>query len=121
MSEPGKTYPAGMSAERFKELTTPFTLKRFGRVFPIPALYTPEVLMKMLLEKEAKGEVFEKPRNVLPEMFQDEGSWICVHCGHYKAFYDNPPIIPEGASVCSNCGYPKKSDNNPVAPSEVGK
>lgn len=115
MSEPEKTYPAGMSAERFMELTTPFTLKRFGKDIPIPALYTPEVLMKMLLEKEAKGEVLEKHISYIADPFEPKDYAELKHNSLYPVQIDST-----GKYRCLFCGHYKDLPNNPVAPDNAG-
>lgn len=115
MSEP-KDYPAGMSAERFKALTSPFELTRFGKKFPIQALYAPEALMKILKEKEAKGEVFDKPSSE----YQD----VIDHDGYFKL--RNKALHPmqrdsTGQYRCCFCGSYKDLPNNPVASGDSGK
>lgn len=114
MSKP-EAYPAGMSAQRFKELTTPFELTRFGKKIPIPALYTPEVLMNMLLEKEAKGEVLEKPSPLQDTFAPDEYSEL-----RERAMY---PVQRDstGRPRCSFCGHYKDHPDNSVAPEDSGK
>lgn len=116
MSEPEIAYPAGMSAERFKELTTPFTLKRFGKDIPIPALYTPELLMKMLLDKEAKGEVLEKSNCSMEDMFDADDYAKLKHNSLYPVQRDST-----GRHRCLFCGHYKDLPNNPVASGEAGK
>lgn len=113
MSESEKTYPAGMSAERFKELTTPFELTRFGKRIPVPAAYNPEALLKKLQEMQANGQVYDKPTYGMLDMFEPDdyaklkhdalypvridstGKYRCLYCGHYKDL-TNIDVAPKG-------------------------
>lgn len=50
-----EVYPSGMSADGFKMLTTGRMVSRKGRSVFKPARYTPEELLDMLKDMEARG------------------------------------------------------------------